>query len=163
MSLTISQSSTTHFFIRNWFTKNCNIVIRSTYDILFLFLMFTLSFSVRKHAFVSYSSYSCVDQSATTLDALNVTAMDESHVYSTLWCTHCVYDNLKLSPRLGLRFTSRKGFLLLLLLMAGDIETCPGPTSSLFADVIKIIRSRGLKNFHQNLHCLPNIEQLRLR
>ena len=115
------------------------MAIGSTFDFLFLVLMLALSFSVRKHAFVSTS---CVYQFTITFDALDVKAMDESHVYSTLWCTNCVHNNLKLSPRLGLRITSRKGLLLLLLLMAGDIETCPGPASSLFADVKKFIRSR---------------------
>ena len=91
--------------------------------------------------------------------------MNQSHVYSAMWCESCVHPNLKLSPRLGLQITSRKGLLLLLLLMAGDIETCPGPTNPLFANIGNFVRNRGLKIFQQNvrgLHCFGKIEQLRL-
>ena len=132
------------------------------FDILLQILLITLLFPVRKLTFVSKS---CVYRNITISDALDDTAMNQSHVYSAMWCESCVHPNLNLSPRLGLQITSRKGLLLLLLLMAGDIETCPGPTNPLFANIGNFVRNRGLKIFHQNvrgLHCFGKIEQLRL-
>eukprot|EP00794_Sanderia_malayensis_P020943 gene20943-22996_t len=89
--------------------------------------------------------------------------MEESYTYSTLWVLSCEQPNIR--PRLGLCFRLSKSLTLLLLLMAGDIETCRGPTPELFSDIKKFARSRGLKIFHQNVRGLSGfgkIEQLRL-
>ena len=138
------------------------MAFRRIFDIFLQVLMLVLLFPVRKHAFVSTS---CVYQCITSSNASDDTALDQSHVYSVIWCESCVHTNLRLRTSLGLHITSRKGLLLLLLLMAGDIETCPSPTTSLFAEVDKFVRNRGLKIFHQNargLRSLGKIEQLRL-
>ena len=89
--------------------------------------------------------------------------LEEIYIYSTLWNLNC--ERWYLSPRLGLCLSSRKSLILLLLLIAGDIETCPGPTSDVFPDIKQFIRNRGLKIFHQNargLHDFGKIEQLKL-
>ena len=45
----------------------------------------------------------------------------------------------------------RKRFLTLLLLLCGDIERCPGPTS-----IIAFLKQRGIKFVHQNICGLLN-------
>ena len=133
-----------------------------TFSCFFCFFVSTLL--VRKYAF---SSTTCTLYGSQFLDKSQVgevnTILEETYIYSTLWNLNC--ERWYLSPRLGLRLSSRKSLILLLLLIAGDIETCPGPTSDVFPDIKQFIRKRGLRIFHQNargLHDLGKIEQLKL-
>ena len=62
----------------------------------------------------------------------------------------------------GYRFSvSRKTKLVLMLLMCGDIESCPGPQQDCLAE---FLNNRGLKMFHQNVRGLfsnfVNIQEL---
>ena len=127
-------------------------------------VFFVAALLVRKCAF---SSTTCTLYGSQFLDKSQVgevnTMLEETYIYSTLWNLNC--DRWYLSPRLGLRLSSRKSLILLLLLIAGDIETRPGPTSDVFPDIKQFIRNRGLKIFHQNargLHDFGKIEQLKL-
>ena len=134
------------------------------FDILLLFCSFVSSLLVRKYAFSSTTCtlYGSQFQDKSQVGEVN-TMLEETYIYSTLWNLNC--ERWYLRPRSGLRLASRKSLILLLLLIAGDIETCPGPTSNVFPDIKQFIRNRGLKIFHQNargLHDFGKIEQLKL-
>ena len=91
-----------------------------TFDVLLLFCFFVSTFLVRKYAF---SSTTCTLYGSQFLDKSQVgevnTMLEETYIYSTLWKLNC--ERWYLSPRLGLRLSSRKSLILLLLLIAGDI------------------------------------------
>ena len=101
------------------------------FDVLLLFCFFVSTLLVRKYAF---SSTTCTLYGSQFLDKSQVREvnimLEETYIYSTLWNLNC--ERWYLSPHLGLRLSSRKSLILLLLLIAGDIETCPGPRSDVF-------------------------------
>ena len=62
----------------------------------------------------------------------------------------------KRTPQISKRF-----MLLCLLLMCGDIESCPGPTGYNIADLQQICKHRGLSIIHQNIRGIhSNFESL---
>ena len=128
------------------------------FDVLLLFF-FVSTLLVRKYAF---SSTTCTLYGSQFLYISQVgdinTMLEETYIYSMLWNLNC--ERWYLSPHLGLRLSSRKSLILLLLLIAGDIETCPGPTSDVFPDIKQFIRNSGLKIFHQNARGLHDFGRL---
>ena len=100
-------------------------------------LIFYASFIVRKPSFQQPDGISL------TLYVEDMCRYDESFIYSSLFCYRKVFPNVR---------TSRKTLTLILLLMCGDVESCPGPESN---DCMKTITSmRGIKLFHQNIRSL---------
>ena len=92
-----------------------------------------------------------------TLDGISITfningsfdAVAESYTLSMLF----IFKSSREFLCFGCR---RKHFLTLLLLLCGDIERCPGPTS-----IIAFLKQRGIKFVHQNICGLLNkIHQL---
>ena len=55
--------------------------------------------------------------------------------------------------------SSNKSLLSLLLLVSGDIETCPGPLTG-HAVVKEVLQSRGTKVFHQDCRGLDVAKKL---
>ena len=67
---------------------------------------------------------------------------DESFIYSSIW----QYSQEK--PL----FIRKKFFLKMILLLAGDVEICPGPVTTRFIpELQKLLNNRGMSLFHLNI------------
>lgn len=68
---------------------------------------------------------------------------NETYISSSLW-------NLSSGSGVYLKKYSRKSLFCMLLLMSGDIETCPGPNHCI-EEMDRICKQSGMKLFHQNI------------
>ena len=92
------------------------------------------TFLVRKPSFQKPDGISL------TLHRCDMFREDETFIYSSLFCYRRNFPALQCSKR---------SIFTLLLLMCGDIETCPGPDR-----MQKVCKNRGFKIFHQNIRGL---------
>ena len=91
--------------------------------------------------------------SITLLYPDNVTT--DTHIYSSLFVA-------KTHERYSYSSNRKKGLLYLLLIICGDVETCPGPDhQDTNASLKDLLRGNGLKIFHQNICGLyQNLEKV---
>ena len=103
--------------------------------IIFIFI----NFCKRKASFASANS-SCYSFRYSGVHGVKDTQV--THVYSSIWQYNYMYC-------VRLR---RKKALQLILLLSGDIETCPGPVE----EITNLTDQRGMKFFHLNVRRLWN-------
>ena len=107
-------------------------------DVLFTVLCFVLIFYVKKQYFVSPDGISITFGEIDIYDS----GM-ESYLYSSLWVS---------KKKIHLVQRSTKCYLQLLILMCGDIETCPGPIQ--YRDMDSFLKVKGFSLLHQNIRGL---------
>ena len=111
-----------------------------------IFLNFYASFLIRKPSFQQPDGISL------TLYIEDKCRYNESFTYSSLFTYRGVYPNLRVS---------RKSYISILLLMCGDIKTCPGPeTHRILPEAEKLTCLKGTKILHQNVRGLWQIFEL---
>ena len=112
--------------------SNINMVALRA-DVLFGFLIIYLVFYVTKPSFVVLDGVSITVGKE---DLYNV----EPFICSSLWVT----------KRERIYKYSNKSVIYLLLLLCGDIETCPGPTQT-YTGLQVFLTTKGLSVLHQNI------------
>ena len=76
-----------------------------------------------------------------------VADLDQRYIFPSVWFQQQLW-NLKVRPKVSLQ---------LLLLLSGDIETCPGPSQDRkVPELEKLTKVKGLKYFHLNVRGLWN-------
>ena len=107
--------------------------------------VFSLIITVYLSVCVYKKSLICPDGISATFGQEDIATTVETYTFSALWLQ-------KHERNFGYRrSTTRKITLVLLLLMFGDIESCPGSQEESLNGFMK---SRGLKVFHQNVRGL---------
>ena len=85
-------------------------------------------------------SFQQPDGISLTLQVKDMYRNDESFIYSSLFTYRKIY------PRIC---SSQKSFIFILLLMCGDIETCPGPESQrVLPEAERLTSLKGIKILH---------------
>ena len=98
-------------------------------------LKFLFIFCIRKPAYASSNSvcYSFYGE--------EVVDLNQSHIYSLIWLQQQQW-NLKVRSKVSLQ---------ILLLLSGDIESCPGPLQERkIPELEMLMKLKGLKCFHLN-------------
>ena len=118
-------------------------------SVLLLPIFLYLSICVYKNTFVT------PDGISVTFGETDIAVKGETFTFSAMWLQ-------KYNKYCGYRFSgSRKNIFILMLLMCGDIESCPGPQQDCLGE---FLNSRGLKMFHQNVRGLfsnfVNVQEL---
>ena len=107
-------------------------------DVLFTVLCFVLIFYVKKQYFVSPDGISITFGEIDIYDS----GM-ESYLYLSLWVS---------KKKIHLVQRSTKCYLQLMILMCGDIETCPSPMQ--YRDMDSFLKVKGFSLLHQNIRGL---------
>ena len=74
-------------------------------------------------------------------------SIEESFVFPSLYCA---------GISTCFRLHRTRNLMLLLLLLGGDVERCPGPSSITRGELKQMLSNRGLKMVHQNISSLQN-------
>ncbi|CAB4015518.1 Hypothetical predicted protein, partial [Paramuricea clavata] len=100
-----------------------------------VFALVLLSFCIYKKQFIQSDGISI------TILEEDEGMVKENYIFSTIWS----YNR---SSECFVYQSTRRSMYVLLLLICGDIEACPGPLNAQLHDFIQL---RGIKNFHQNV------------
>ena len=110
------------------------------FSALLLITIIYVSFCVYEKSFVK------PDGVSVTLGKVDTGSMTENHMFSSLW--H--FKQQRGRAEFVWRY-SKKSIFMLLLMLCGDIESCPGP---LQVPLEEFMSGRGLKIFRQNVRGL---------
>ena len=108
-------------------------------DVCIIATLILIRFQVKSHCFLTTD---CIGQ---TLNQPDIVPDTENFIFQSLWAI-CNKQN-----RFSLK-TSKLSYVCLLILLCGDIETCPGPLN--LPELQSLLNSKGMKFFHQNVRGL---------
>ena len=103
-----------------------------------LVLLSAMIFQVRRKSFVGSD---CIGLS---IEGKEIIETNETYINSSLWQVR--------DGKFRIRYTNRD-IINILLLLCGDIETCPGP-DRFIPELNALLKKRGIKIFHQNVRGL---------
>ena len=106
-----------------------------------ILLLVIINFQVKKIAFVGSDSIGL------TIAGKESVSSKETFILSSSWQAKRAKRNIHVR-------SSMQSFLCLLILMSGDIESCPGPYSRDIPALKQLLKQRGLAVFHQNVRGL---------
>ena len=104
-------------------------------------LLVIINLQVKKIAFVGSDSIGL------SIAGKEIFSSKEMFIVSSLW-------QAKKAKRYIHVQSSKQGFMFLLILRCGDIESCPSPCSGNSRDILglnQLLKQRGLAVFHQNV------------
>ena len=120
-----------------------------TLKVALVLLVILLCIQVKKPAFVTSDSVGLA------IEGREISRGNESYISSSLW----QLKTSKLSVHLR---NARRSYIVLLILLCGDVESCPGPISAsidserINDELTLLLRVKGLKILHQNVRCLSS-------
>ena len=115
--------------------------MRTSLNVIFIISLIAISLQVKKACFID------TDCIGLTLNQEPIIANEENYIMSSL----------KVSAPRYLRITASKmSYFILMLLLCGDIETCPGPSVHILPELSSITSSKDLHIFHQNIRGLSS-------
>ena len=118
-------------------------------DVFCIVAIFFVCFQVKKPCYITEDGISL------TLNEEKAIGIRENFSISSLWILHSKKNSLFM-------LKSRKTIVLLFLILCGDIESCPGPTTHNIPEINTITSTRGMHFFHQNVRgLLGNIDYIR--
>eukprot|EP00795_Rhopilema_esculentum_P008031 gene8031-13942_t len=100
-------------------------------------LLVIINFQVKKIVFVGSDSIGL------TIAGKEIASSKETFILSSLWQAKRAKRDIHVR-------SSKQSFPCLLILMSGDIESCPGPYSRDIPALKQLLKQRGLEVFHQN-------------
>ena len=120
--------STAIFYLRWPYTTSNEPVFYSSPVVIFFFVSFT----------IKKASYAASDGISTNTLLKEITYKEETFINSIIFSSICTRKEIYIK-------SSRKCLLLLLWLVCGNIESCPGPET-----MENVLQKKGIKILHQN-------------